>query len=256
MPVNKAIGNMFGNWFVEYCWSPLVGGCGHRCDIYCYAKRMYEKYSDDRKWSDKPHWASENFKKMPDTDPVWKGFPKLPKGKIFVCHTTDLFAENIPDDWIKEILGHCNKFPESEFIYQTRNVGRIFDYLDLIPPPSWLGTTIETDDSIDYQFLEISKAPDPFHRYSRMKRLRQETDFKLFITIEPIMHLTEDKEIIRWLSEIKPDLIFIGADSGKNNLPEPSRDELIELIEELKQITHVHVKSNCKRILGNMTLHN
>ena len=80
---------------------------------------------------------------------------------------------------------------------------------------------------------------------------------KLFVTIEPAMIESEKVlSLYHMIKEIKPELVFVGCGTGEVTYPEPSRNELIELIEQLKLITHVHVKSNAGRILGDMTLHN
>lgn len=44
--------------------------------------------------------------------------------------------------------------------------------------------------------------------------------------------------------------INLGADSGNNHLPEPSKEKVLQLITELKKFTIIHNKSNLKRILG------
>ena len=43
--------------------------------------------------------------------------------------------------------------------------------------------------------------------------------------------------------------VSIGADSGKNNLPEPPSQKLKALIDELEKFTEVRVKKNLKRLL-------
>ena len=47
----------------------------------------------------------------------------------------------------------------------------------------------------------------------------------------------------------KPIQVNIGADSGGNNLPEPSKEKIIELIFELEKFTKVKQKKNLKRLL-------
>jgi len=52
------------------------------------------------------------------------------------------------------------------------------------------------------------------------------------------------------MSEIKPEFVSIGADSGNNNLPEPPADKVQVLIEELQGIATVKIKDNLNRLLA------
>ena len=133
------------------------------------------------------------------------------------------------------------------FIFQTKDPAKYFDYLALMPKGSWLGTTIETDSSFSYSVLKVSKAPDPTSRYLEFRLLRRDENYKYFVTIEPIMKFT--KYLKYFLSEIDPDIIFIGANTSKVQLPEPSPDEVMELVIELSKITKVYLKSNLKRLV-------
>lgn len=207
----------------------------------------------------------------------------LPNKSIFISPYNDIMT--IPEDDIRAILGKIYDSLEywfdrdvighkekSQFkvIMQTKNPQRYFDYLDLIPEGSWLGTTIEGAITKE-KYKKYSKAPCPDDRYIAMYRLGQlkknfDVDYKLFVTIEPTIkavtssskeyEIADLAQLIIWIKSINPDLVFVGCGTGEVTYPEPSRDELIELIEQLKLITTVHVKSNAKRILGDLTLHN
>lgn len=47
-----------------------------------------------------------------------------------------------------------------------------------------------------------------------------------------------------------PEQVNIGADTGKNGLPEPSKEKLTSLIEGIQKFTTIHNKSNLKRLLS------
>jgi hypothetical protein len=54
------------------------------------------------------------------------------------------------------------------------------------------------------------------------------------------------------MTYIKPDLIFIGANTSKIQLPEPTSEELINLIYSLYEIVginNVYLKSNIRRLI-------
>lgn len=68
------------------------------------------------------------------------------------------------------------------------------------------------------------------------------------VSIEPIMDF-DLPDMVRWIEDIKPEFVSIGADSKGHNLPEPSPDKLAQLIGELGRITEVELKANLARIM-------
>ena len=103
-----------------------------------------------------------------------------------------------------------------------------------------LATTIESNRPYD-----ISNAPAVIER-----KLAMETITLLLpttITMEPVLDFDVDT-MVRWMDDIKPEWISIGADSKGHNLVEPSREKLSELIERLKQSHVVKLKPNLKRL--------
>ena len=70
----------------------------------------------------------------------------------------------------------------------------------------------------------------------------------IMVSIEPIMDF--DLEVmVKWMQEIKPEFVSIGADSGNNHLPEPTPEKVKALIEALQEFTFVKIKDNLKRLL-------
>jgi len=67
------------------------------------------------------------------------------------------------------------------------------------------------------------------------------------VSIEPVMDF-DLYTMVKWIQEIAPDFVSVGADSKGHHLPEPSPDKLNKLIEELSKFTEVKVKSNLKRL--------
>jgi hypothetical protein len=75
-----------------------------------------------------------------------------------------------------------------------------------------------------------------------------EMPFNRYLTIEPIMDF-DLIELVTLVSIINPKQVNIGADSGNNNLPEPSTDKILALIDELKKFTVIDQKRNLSRLL-------
>jgi len=247
MGLRKAKGNTYSD--CNFLWSPLTGGCLHQCS-YCYAAKNQIRYG--KWWQDKPHWASENFKKIKGTDPIWVGLPKLPEGRIFVCDTTDLFADNISTDWIETILNHCWQQwcynANHSYVIQTKNPKRLmeFNYIFERFPNDVLrfGITLETNRDMS----AISKATSPYYRMIAFRDFITATQYESFVTIEPIMQF-DLEEFIGWFQQFTPDLIWIGADSHKSNLQEPTAKEIKLLIKQLGEITDLRLKDNLYRLL-------
>ena len=91
----------------------------------------------------------------------------------------------------------------------------------------------------------MQNCPKPEQRVEQMKLIRH----TLYITIEPIMDF-DLFELIEMIKKCYPEQVNIGADSGRNGLPEPNKEKVMQLIEELNQFTTVHNKRNLKRILN------
>jgi len=218
------------DWHCDYLWS-THRGCSFDC-LYCSSKRLNVRFGGDpceiRRL--KGEWKSSNIS------------TRLPiNSGIFISPYNDLMT--VGDNDIKEVLQICNMLKSSSFIFQTKDPAKYFDYIDLIPQGSWLGTTISS--TINRLDIEPN-APLLSGRYTSMVCLP--FAYKKFVTIEPIMDFELDT-MIEWMSEIKPDVIFIGGNTSNVKLPEPTPDELIELIEQLRKITTVYLKSNLKRLL-------
>ena len=56
-------------------------------------------------------------------------------------------------------------------------------------------------------------------------------------------------EMVEIIKMCEPAQVNIGADSGNNGLPEPSREKLIQLIDALREFTVIDQKRNLFRLL-------
>ena len=230
MSLNKAVGNMYP--WVTHTWSCLHGACPHRC-TYCYVKRGRTKglpcYQGLPRFNERDHDIVMDCGKV-----------------IFVAHTSDLFAEGVPTDALKTILALCRKYRFNEYVFQTKNPRRAVEAVDALPEMMAFGTTIETD---DWSLLRsLSKAPHPFERGSAIEDMGAMLK-KTFITIEPILRFSEC--FAKSLINTEPSFINIGADSKGCHLPEPTAEETIRLIEQLRAGgIEVRLKDNLKRIIG------
>jgi DNA repair photolyase len=166
----------------------------------------------------------------------------LGKGNfIFVGSSCDMFAEEIPKEWIEKALEHCNKF-DNKYLFQSKNPNGIFIVKDILPKNSVIGTTIETNRN-----YKISKAPHVIERALSLAEIRK-AGFETMVTIEPIMDF-DVEDMVKIIKMAKPKWVNIGADSKKHNLPEPSKEKVLELIKRLKEFTEIRKKNNLGRLI-------
>lgn len=222
MSLNVSKGNMYD--FVTHTWNTVKGECPHGCS-YCYMHRF-----------GKQRPARFDAKEL-KTD--------LGEGNfIFVGSSCDMFAEAIPGDWIVNTLTKCQGYG-NRYLFQSKNPERMRRYLsegcDWLTREAVACTTLETN----RWYPEIMRnSPNAAQRVDGMKRLR---GIPHYVTIEPIIDF--DLELfVDWIRACEPVQVNIGADSGNNHLPEPSRDKVLALIDELSKFTTVARKRNLERL--------
>ncbi len=226
MGMNKTKGNMYP--WISHTWNPIRGKCPHDCS-YCYMKRI-------------PNVGELRFvEKEMDTN--------LGEGNtIFVGSSTDMWAKDVKSGWILETLEHCYIYSKNQYIFQTKNPIRYFDFASSflmgLGDKIFLGTTIETNRY--WQNPGITEAPNQRERSEYLYKSKGLAD--VFVSIEPIMDF-DLQDFVKMIEIIKPKFISIGADSGHNNLPEPPAWKVKKLIAELEKFTEVRQKDNLKRLL-------
>lgn len=214
--MNESKGNMYD--FISHTWNAIKGECLHDCG-YCYMKRwgkLNPVRFDEKEL--KTDLGSGNF--------------------IFVGSSCDLFASDIPDEWIYKTIEHCRKF-DNQYLFQTKNPSRVND--NYLPKNSVVCTTLETN---RYYKEIMGNSPAPYQRVLGICCI----DLPKYVTIEPIMDF-DLQDFVFMLRDIKPVQVNIGCDSGGHNLPEPSKEKVLLLIKELEKFTTIHNKSNLKRLL-------
>jgi hypothetical protein len=219
--------------WVTHTHSHLAGKCPHECS-YCYVQRS--RFGVIPRYQGEVRLVEAEFN-------IDYGSGKT----IFIEHMNDLFANGVPDEFIMRILRHCHKFPDNQYVFQSKNPGRAYDWLYCVANESVkiknfiMGTTMESNR--DYM-TKISQAPSPADRAKGIAKFD-----KPFVTIEPILDL-DVQILVKWLKEINPCFVNIGADSKNCNLPEPTPDTVKHLVEELgKAGIVIRKKTNLGRML-------
>jgi hypothetical protein len=225
--MSKSKGNMYD--FIDTKWNPLGGKCPHKCK-YCSTERFMRYAAVKEKYTGPPRLIEKELKPL--------GKNKM----VFVCSQNDLFADDIPGEIIYKILAHCNKYPDNTYYFQSKNPACMWYFRNELPKKSILCTTIETNRL--YPFM--GGAPDTGFRAEYMNQLS--LLFNIEVTIEPIMDF-DLSEMLFLIKICYPKKVNVGADSGHNGLPEPSKEKVLQLIAELEKFTTVYQKSNLARLL-------
>ena len=226
-------GRMYPGW---WRWNP-IGGCEHNCS-YCSIKRIEKRAGKDM--TTPVFRNGENGTKNYMNDNLGSG------RKIFVCSSGDMWGEWVKSENIRSVLNYCREYLSNEYLFLTKNPKRYGIWPgNLCSLNCIAGATIETDaDAIGGW---ASYAPGVLQRLGEMELVREVFELRTMISIEPIMKFTE--RFAERLRTVDPYIVYIGVDSGHNNLPEPTADELRGLIAELRTFTDVRLKKGIERIL-------
>lgn len=208
------------NTKIDWCdstWNPVTG-CFHDCE-YCYARRIAERFGGSQKyanifeleepvlgkdWKRKPYpySFSPTFHKYRLDDYVGKK-----KGRnIFVCSMADLFGDWVPDRWIKEVFKACEKAPQHNYLFLTKNPKRYENLLDRhMPDNMWFGWS-QTEPMGDKVLFTTHHS------------------VHTFVSIEPLLKPFEETHIrgIEW--------VIIGAETGRRKDKVIPKREWIEFI--------------------------
>lgn len=223
MSLKKSKGNMYP--WVTHMHCHLGGECPHKC-VYCYVDNP--RFGRPARYTGPLRLIEKEFK-------INYGNGKT----IFIEHQNDLFAADVPKEFIQRILAHCCSWPNNTYVFQTKNPVRYLNGFSF--PNCILGTTIETNRDIP----GISKAPSPARRMVAMEALCLT---RKFLTIEPVLDFDVDI-LAKWILQIHPEFLNLGADSKNRKLPEPTVEKITVLVAKLKEYgIELREKHNLERL--------
>ncbi len=214
--------------FVTETWNPVIG-CKHYC-CYCWSRRLVETRLKRIYRDFTPRLIEKRFRYRPKAGSL-----------VFVCDMGDLFGDWVPREWITRVINFTKSFPETTFLFLTKNPARYIEFIDEFPSNVILGTTIETDRDDLYRKYHISRAPLPSERYRAMLEVKdRRPELRRFVSIEPILDFNLGT-FVKWIKDVEPCMVAIGYDNYSNKLPEPPLGKTLKLIDELEKVTKVAV---------------
>lgn len=181
--------------WTEQTWNPSAGctkissGC-----INCYAETMairlqamgVEGYENGFRFNPVPARLFEPLKRIKPT-------------VYFVNSMSDLFHENMPEDYLNKIFNVIKETPQHTYQILTKRADRMFQYLSQreMPKNIWLGVTVENK-------------KEGLQRIDLLRHLKASV---LFLSMEPLL---EDLGIVN-LNNI--DWVIVGGESGSKARP-------------------------------------
>ena len=247
--------------WTDATWNPVTGcsivspGCTN-----CYAMRLAGtrlKHTPSR----------TGLTKDTKAGPVWNGQVRLNEGwldqplrwkrprRIFVCAHGDLFAENVPDEWIDRVFAVMALSPQHTFQVLTKRAARMRDYLNgdwsiriigalpghvagwlssgrNILPNVWLGVSAERQQEADERIPDLLATPAAV-RFVSAEPLLGPVDFTRIIHRDPakfswlnysprLNALTGNYPLLEGTRDPHPerlDWIIVGGESGNAARP-------------------------------------
>lgn len=236
---------------IDWCdstWNPVTG-CLHGCE-YCYARNISERFKarelgefgEEKVNGNYIYELNSPLLQRTSNGACMKsaypyGFaPTLHRyrlndyiGKqgrnIFVCSMADLFGKWVPDSWIEEVFNVCEKAPQHNYLFLTKNPKRYEE----------LGEKGMLPDS-----------PNMWFGFSQTETINKSLYIpagNIFVSVEPIL-----KETRPYLT----DWVIVGAETGRReNKVIPKREWIEQIVEDCRKYgIPIFMKSSLADIWG------
>lgn len=226
---------------IDWCdstWNPVTG-CLHGCE-YCYARGIAERFGGKQKYANifeenepvigadskalaYPHRFSPTLLRYRLSDYAGK------KGRnIFVCSMADLFGDWVPDSWIEEVFRACEKAPQHNYLFLTKNPKRYVELSEkgILKSSNnmWYGSTVTAMEEY----------------------FSSEKTYNTFLSIEPMFSSVSPSTIegVKW--------IIIGAETGRRkDKVIPKREWIEDILEDCRRRNiPLFMKSSLAEIWG------
>lgn len=244
-------------------WS-IITGCYHKCP-YCYARRIANRFVSRKGYelvepetyhihspngaeiceiNEQPYYINDKgetykcayphgFKPTIHRYRMTEYYNK--KGRnIFVGSMADIFGEWVPSRWIREVFNACEKAPQHNYLFLTKNPQRYIELAKYGELPMadnmWYGTT-------------VTKKDDIYAYFARDYR------WKWFLSIEP---LHEELGIFGTNGLNIPHWVIIGAETGnRKDKVIPKREWIESIVNQCRTYRiPVFMKSSLAEIWG------
>lgn len=231
---------------IDWCdstWNPVTG-CLHGCE-YCYARSIANRFggTDSEVFDEEYRVCAKHELDAPlmlscKKAPYPYGFAPTfhryrldeyqnKKGRnIFVCSMADLFGDWAPDEWIEEVFKACEKAPQHNYLFLTKNPQR---YVKLAEKG-----ILRSNENMWYGWSQTT---------NKLESLCFPCDCNTFVSVEPILEP---------LNVALENWVIIGAETGRRkNKVIPERKWIEDIVIDCRKFgIPVFMKSSLAEIWG------
>ena len=212
-------------------WNPFVG-CNFNC-VYC--KNSFQ--AQLKRWAKKNCQKCYNFKPHEHPERLEQPLPGTGYMQfIFTCSMGDIsFCST---EYLEKIVDRIRREKDKTFLVQSKNP-RTFGRVSW-PNNVILGTTIETNiegcptvwpERPAKKYILISEAPMRCIRWANFMQIKHPLKM---VTVEPVLNFGDN--LLEWIKDLNPCMVWLGYDSKNNNLPEPPIEKVKELHWQLSKM--------------------
>lgn len=179
-------------WNPTFGCSKISAGC-----TFCYAETIALKFGHSKsKWT----VANESQNVVLKPHKLLEPYSLKQPSRIFVNSMSDMFHEQIPDEYIRRVFEVMNDLPQHKFQILTKRPERAAKWKGEWSPNIWMGTTVED-----------ARVRD------RIDILRDCPASTRFLSIEPMIGAIPDIDLsgIHWA--------IVGGESGSHMKDHPAR---------------------------------
>lgn len=208
--------------WTDHTWNPIVGcsrispGCKN-----CYAAitaastkmQQFEQYQKVKEWDGTVTFVANQLKRP---------FKLKSPQKIFVCSMSDLFHENIPNEWRDRVFEVIEACPRHIFQLLTKRPENAVDYFGYrygdknIPDNIWFGVTVENQDMASRR-IDILSTIKAKIRWVSFEPLLEDIDLTDFLQVEVAVNCMETPDGSYEINVNYFDWAVIGGESGANH---------------------------------------
>ncbi|WP_084078519.1 DUF5131 family protein [Desulfitobacterium chlororespirans] len=244
--------------WTDYTWNPVTG-CYHTCP-YCYARRQSARFAGDVRLNladprCERYQGQEGFYILHEPfitrnersisypfgfAPTlheyrfdWPG--KVKNGaNIFVGSMTDLFGYWVPDEWIQLVFTACERFPQHNYLFLTKNPKRYSALARARKLPSadnfWYGTTLTHEGDDVYTPVGINT----------------------FLSIEPLLEPISFTVSGDLSFKFSSPWVIVGAETGRREgKVVPEKAWIRDIVNHCREVgTPVFMKESLRELMG------
>ncbi len=199
-------------------WNPVTGctkvseGCKN-----CYAERMAKRLAGRYGYP-----KDDPFKVTLHLDRLGQPLRWRKPTTIFVCSMSDLFHEDVPFEFVDEVLYAVKRCPQHTFLLLTKRPKRMYEYVErveLVDWPldnAWLGVTAENQEMADKRIPILLQMPAA-KRFVSVEPMLGPVDLSYFLPKTPFKDCKE--ELKPWYNAHGPNWIIVGGETGPGARP-------------------------------------